>query len=141
MRVHSLRKFFKTQLMAARVQPDYIDYMMGHTIDTYDDVQSKGIEFLRKIYATAELRIRPAPKLSPLAQLKVFAIGLGLDPDKLILDGSFVEAHRTIVSSEEMENTQVQILSSAIKDAIKQEVLQDIKSQEIRDWSNGVAGI
>ena len=141
LRVHSLRKFFKTQLMAARVQPDYIDYIMGHTIDTYDDVQSRGIEFLRKIYATAELRIRPTPKLSPLAQLKVFAIGLGLDPDKLIPEGSFVEPHRAIVSSEEMENRQVQVLSSAIKDAIKQEIMQDLKSQEIRGWSDGVAGI
>jgi hypothetical protein len=67
--------------------------------------------------------------------------GLGLDSDKMILEGSFVELHRALVSSEEMENTQVQILSSAIKDAIKQEILQDIKSQEIRGWSGGVAGI
>jgi len=54
-KVHSLRKFFKTQLLALGVQPDYVDYMMGYTIDTYHDVQSKGIEFLRGIYAVANL--------------------------------------------------------------------------------------
>ncbi|MCW4003632.1 MAG: site-specific integrase, partial [Candidatus Bathyarchaeota archaeon] len=42
LRVHSLRKYFKTQLLALGVQPDYVDYMMGHTIDTYHDIQSIG---------------------------------------------------------------------------------------------------
>jgi hypothetical protein len=42
LRVHSLCKFFKTQLMALGVQADYIDYMMGHTVDTYHDIEMKG---------------------------------------------------------------------------------------------------
>lgn len=63
--VHSLRKFFKTQLMALGVQPDYIDYMMGHTVSTYHDIQSRGVEFLRGIYANAELHIRPKASLLP----------------------------------------------------------------------------
>ena len=33
--------------------------MMGHTIDTYEDVQSLGIETLRNLYTTAGLAIRP----------------------------------------------------------------------------------
>ena len=45
LRVHSLRKYFKTQLLALGVQPDYVDYMMGHTVDTYHDVQMKGVDF------------------------------------------------------------------------------------------------
>ena len=57
--VHSLRKYFKTQLMALGVQSDYVDYMMGHTVDTYHDIQSKGIEFLRNVYASAGLSIKP----------------------------------------------------------------------------------
>jgi hypothetical protein len=79
-------------------------------------------------------------KLSPLAQLKVFARGLGLDPDKLILKGSFVKPHRALRHRKKWK-IQVQILSSAIKDAIKQEILQDIKSQKIRGCSGGVARI
>ncbi len=141
LRVHSVRKFFKTQMVAANVQPDYIDYMMGHTVDTYDDIRSKGIEFLRNIYASADLRIKPTAKLSPIEQLKAFARGLGLNPDKFITEESLSEPHRAFTSLEVMESRQVQILGSAIKDAIKQEILQDIKSQEIRGWSDGVAGI
>ena len=72
-KVHSLRKFFKTQLLALGVQPDYVDCMMGHTIDTYHDVQSKGIEFLRGIYTAANLTLEPRQKLTKLDQLKIFA--------------------------------------------------------------------
>lgn len=143
LKVHSLRKFFKTQLTALGVQPDYIDYMMGHTIDTYNDVQSKGVEFLRGIYAAANLSIRPKPELSRLDQLKVFARGLGLDPERCIMEGSFAESHRTFVSGD-LEERQITLLSSAIKNAIKQEVLaelQSFESPEIRGWSGGAARI
>ncbi len=41
------------------VPADYIEYMMGHTISTYHDVQMKGVEFLRNIYAASGLSIKP----------------------------------------------------------------------------------
>ena len=47
-RTHSLRKYFRTQLSAAKIDDEIIKYMMGKTIDTYEDVQSLGIETLRK---------------------------------------------------------------------------------------------
>ena len=46
-RPHSLRKYFRTQLGAISTIPtDYIDYMMGHKVSIYNDIQMKGIEFL-----------------------------------------------------------------------------------------------
>lgn len=143
LKVHSLRKFFKTQLTALGVQPDYIDYMMGHTIDTYDDIQSKGVEFLRGIYASANFSIHPKPKPSRLDQLKIFARGLGLDPERCILHEAFAEPHRAFVPGN-IEDQQVALLSSAIKDAIKREVLAEIRgfeSLKIQNWSGGAAGI
>lgn len=143
LKVHSLRKFFKTQLTALGVQPDYIDYMMGHTIDTYNDVRSKGVEFLRGIYAAANLSIRPKPEMSRLDQLKVFARGLGLDPERCIMEGSFAEPHRTFVSGD-LEERQIALLNSAIKNAIRQEVLAEFRSfesQGIPGWSGGAARI
>jgi hypothetical protein len=64
----------------------------------------KGVDFLRQQYANANLRIRPTPKLSPVDQLKVFAKGLGLDPERVILEGGFTEPHRAFVSPGEMED-------------------------------------
>ncbi|MEM3880349.1 MAG: site-specific integrase [Candidatus Bathyarchaeia archaeon] len=57
--VHSIRKFFRTQLAALGMPTDYIEYMMGHTISTYHDIQMKGIEYLRGIYSAAALSIKP----------------------------------------------------------------------------------
>ena len=34
-RPHSIRKFFRTQMAALGAQTDYIEYMMGHTISSY----------------------------------------------------------------------------------------------------------
>jgi hypothetical protein len=61
-RPHSIRKFFRTQMAALGVQTDYIEYMMGHTISTYHDIQMKGIEFLRGIYTASGLGIKPKNK-------------------------------------------------------------------------------
>ena len=139
LKVHSLRKFFKTQLMALGVQSDYIDYMMGHTIDTYNDIQMKGVEFLRSIYAAKDFSIRPKPKLSPLDQAKIFCRGMGLDPEKVLVKDAFAEPHRVCVSPGEFENRQVQILTSAGKDKLKEEILaevQSLKSPEIHRWND-----
>lgn len=42
-RPHSIRKFFRTQMAALGLGTDYIEYMMGHTISTYHDIEMKGI--------------------------------------------------------------------------------------------------
>jgi len=123
LRVHSLRKFFKTQLMALGVQADYVDYMMGHTVDTYHDIQSKGIEFLRNVYASAGLSIAPKPKGWELDALKAFARGLGLEPEKVLTQAAFAEPHRAYATADERQQAQTRALSIAIKDLIKKELV------------------
>lgn len=70
LRTHSLRKYFKTQMLALGIQNDYVDYMMGHTVDTYDDIQSLEIDKLRNVYASAGLAIRPKTKVGKIDALK-----------------------------------------------------------------------
>ena len=60
-RVHSLRKYFRTQLTARGVPSDYVEYMMGHKTSRYNDIKSLGIDFLRNLYKLADLSIRPRP--------------------------------------------------------------------------------
>jgi hypothetical protein len=97
--------------------------MMGHTIDTYHDVQSKGVEFLRGIYAAANLTLQPKPKMTKLDQLKVFAQGLGLDPERIMLREALAEPHRFVMDAEAV---QTEALSRAIRESLKSEVLQEI---------------
>ena len=129
--VHSLRKFFKTQLMALGVQSDYVEYMMGHTVSAYHDVQSKGIEFLRNVYATAGLSITPKPKGWELDALKAFARGLGLEPEKVLTKAALAEPHRIYATPEDHEQAQTRVLSIAIKELIKKELLsQDLPNTQ-----------
>jgi hypothetical protein len=83
LRVHSIRKFFKTQLLALGVQPDYVDYMMGHTVDTYDDIQSLGIDKLRGIYSAAGLAIRSKTQVSKVDALKEIIRAWGMNPEQV----------------------------------------------------------
>ena len=70
LRAHSIRKFFRTQLASLNVQTDYIEYMMGHTISTYHDIQMKGVEFLRGIYMASAFSIKPKTRVSKIDALK-----------------------------------------------------------------------
>lgn len=123
LKVHSIRKFFKTQLMALGVQSDYVDYMMGHTIDTYHDIQSKGIEFLRNIYASSQLSIRPKTMVSKIETLKTVARGMGLDPERILTREALAEPHRIYASNSEREEYEIQLLSRELKELLKNELL------------------
>ncbi|MGD6852815.1 MAG: hypothetical protein ACQCN6_12220, partial [Candidatus Bathyarchaeia archaeon] len=121
LRVHSIRKFFKTQLLALGIQSDYVDYFMGHTIDTYHDIQSIGIEKLRAIYASAGLTIRPKTQASKVDALKEIIRAWGLNPEQLLAKNAFTEGAITINTNEELEKQQLKVLANELKLLIKQE--------------------
>jgi len=84
LRVHSLRKFFRTQLESLGVPRDYCEYMMGHKISTYHDIQMKGIEFLRNVYTASDLRIQAKEKPSLADVLKELIRARGEDPSRYL---------------------------------------------------------
>lgn len=50
LRAHSIRKYFRTQLGSLSTIPtDYIEYMMGHTVSTYNDIKMKGLEYQKPV--------------------------------------------------------------------------------------------
>ena len=79
-----MRKYFKTQLLALGVQTDYVDYMMGHTVDTYHDIQSLGIEKLRQAYAASGLSIKPKTRLSKIEAIKEIMRAQGISPERIL---------------------------------------------------------
>jgi integrase len=119
LRVHSLRKYFRTQLGSISTIPtDYIEYMMGHTISTYNDIRMKGIEHLRNLYTSSGLSIRPKTKMTKIERLKLFAESLGLNPDEVLSRDALVKPHRTVISKQRT----IHILNQALKDAILMEL-------------------
>lgn len=119
-RTHSLRKYFRTQLGAISTIPtDYIDYMMGHTVSTYNDIRMKGIDFLRSLYASSGLSIRPKTKTSKIDRIKMFVESLGLNPDEILSQDALTSPHRTVVDP---EGRKIEVLNEALKHAILQEL-------------------
>lgn len=124
LRAHSIRKYFKTQLKALGVDNDYIDYWMGHLLDTYHDIQSKGIEFQRNIYAKADLRISPKAQISK-QEMIVEAFRHMLTPEQLHrVEEALSEPHRIYANPKERADTEVQILARAVRDSIKEQLQQ-----------------
>ncbi|MBN1358457.1 site-specific integrase [Candidatus Bathyarchaeota archaeon] len=121
LRVHSLRKYFKTQMLALGVQPDYVDYMMGHTIDTYHDIQSIGIDKLRSVYAAAGLSIRPKTQVSKVEALKEIIRAWGMNPEQLLTREALAEGATTYKNQTDLENHQLVLLSNQLKELIRNE--------------------
>jgi hypothetical protein len=121
LRVHGLRKYFKTQLLALGVQPDYVDYMMGHTVDTYHDIEMKGVEFLRNIYATSGLSIKPRTKVSKIDTLKEIIRAWGLNPEQVLTREALAQDAAVHVDQQRRADNELQILSNTLKELIRQE--------------------
>ena len=121
LRVNSLRKYFKTQLLSLVVQPDYVDYMMGHTIDTYHDIQSIGIHTLRNVYASSGLTIRKKTQISKIDTLKEMIRTLGMNPEQMLTKAALTQGVATYKNAEDLQNYQLQTLSQQLRQLMHQE--------------------
>jgi integrase len=126
LRVHSLRYYFRTQLTSRGVNPEYAEHMMGHVGPLYNDIRSKGAEFLRNIYRASGLSIKQTPKASRLDLLKELVRGFGMDPEKVLVKEALVEPHRAIVSSGDNDDTDSRILARALRENL----LQDLATRQ-----------
>jgi len=112
--VHSIRKYFKSVLLALKVQDDYIDYMMGHTISTYTDIQMRGIDFLRGIYHAAGLSIKPRLVVNKIDALKEIIRAWGMNPEEILTREAQAKPNATIIENE-VQNNQIRELSNALR--------------------------
>jgi Phage integrase family len=124
LRAHSIRKFFRTQLASLGVQPDYVDYMMGHTISTYHDVRMKGIEYLRGIYIASGLSIKPKTRVSKLEALKEIIRAWGLNPEEILTRDALTRSNITVTDHNQIENNQLSQLTVALRQQMAKEILE-----------------
>ena len=125
LRVHSIRKYFRTQLAALGVSRDYIEYMMGHKVSTYHDVKMKGVEFLRNIYHAAGLSVRPRTRVSKMDALKEIIRAWGMNPEEILTTQALSSPNAAYVDSSARENNQIKALSIALRDQMKREILEE----------------
>jgi hypothetical protein len=94
LRAHSLRKFFQTELAARGVEHDCVEFMMGHGVTRYNDLKARGVEYLRGVYLTAGLTIKPKERLSKIEALKEIIVSWGLDPNKILSQQILTESEK-----------------------------------------------
>jgi hypothetical protein len=58
--------------------------MMGHTVDTYHDIQSLGIEKLRNVNAASGLSIRPKTQVTKVEALREIIRAWGMNPEQML---------------------------------------------------------
>ncbi len=109
-RVHSLRKYFKTQLVAHGVPESFADYFMGHKLDTYNDIQSLGTEKMREVYTTTDLAIRPRTKISKMETIKEMIRALGENPEQVLSREALARGATTHLDPASVQEHQLQVL-------------------------------
>lgn len=100
---------------------------MGHVSDTYNQVESLGVEKLRSIYASANLCIKPKTRLSKIETLKEMIRAMGENPEQILAKDA-LEAHATQLDNHDFQNRQHQALSAELR-RILQEQFQRITTQ------------
>ena len=95
--------------------------MMGHTVDTYHDIQSIGVDTLRNTYAAAGLAIRRKTQVSKVEALKEIIRAWGMNPEQLLTRDALAEGATTTKNQEDIENRQLNILSEQLKHLIRKE--------------------
>ena len=104
-------------MLALGVQPDYVDYFMGHTVDTYHDIQSLGIDRMRSIYAAAGLAIRKKTQISKLDIIKEMIRALGENPEQLLSREALSMGNISVAG--DLENHQLSVLSLQLRDILR----------------------
>jgi hypothetical protein len=120
-RTHSLRKYFRTQMSASKIDSEIIKYFMGKTIDTYEDVQSLGIETLRNLYTSAGLAIRPKTQVNRIEQLKEIIRAWGQNPEEILSKDAFLRGNIT-ETNDQYQSHQLSLLAGQLKQLIRSEV-------------------
>ncbi len=94
---------------------------MAHTVDTYHDIQSLGIDKLRNFYSASGLAIRPKTQVSKVEALKEIIRAWGMNPEQILTQGALAEGTTTYKNQEELENHQLTVLSIQLRQLIRQE--------------------
>ena len=121
-REHSIRKYFKTQLSASSINDEIIEYMMGHITSTYEDTQSLGIDKLRELYASANVTIRKATKLSKIEQIKEMIRACGENPEQILTQEVLNRPEAVLQQSDDqIQFRQLNALTQELREIIKRE--------------------
>jgi hypothetical protein len=86
------------------VQKDFVEYMMGHKISNYFDIKMRGIEYLRGIYLSSGMSIRPQSEENKIDALIQIIRSWRLNPEKILTREALGQSHTTAIEPNRPEN-------------------------------------
>ena len=96
--------------------------MMGHITSTYEDTQSLGIDKLRELYASANVTIRKATKLSKIEQIKEMIRACGENPEQILTQEVLNRPEAVLQQSDDqIQFRQLNALTQELREIIKRE--------------------
>jgi len=95
--------------------------MMGHTVDTYHDIQSLGVEKLRQAYAASGLSIRPKTRISKIEMIREIIRAQGINPEQILVREASEQPATTYQDPTQREDRQLQLLGRTLKELIQEE--------------------
>jgi hypothetical protein len=87
------------------------------------DIKMKGIEFLRGVYISSGMGIKPKTRVSKIDALKELIRAWGLKPEEILTRDALQQPHRTVIDRSQMEDNQLAQLTRALR----QEMLKEIR--------------
>jgi hypothetical protein len=96
----------------------------------------KGIEFLRGVYISSGLSIRPKTRLNKLEALKELIRAWGLNPDQVLSKEALLQSNVTIIDRAQFEQTQIAQLTVALK----QQMIKEIREGQVEKSTNSCLG-
>lgn len=121
--IEDLAAYSPKQIGKVSVDRDYIEFMLGHKVSTYHDIQMKAVEFLRNVYAASGLSIKPKTQVSKIEALKEIIRTWGMNSDEILAKEAMSRPHRAYIGPREREEEQVKALSTALKEMMRKELL------------------
>jgi hypothetical protein len=78
---------------------------MSHTVDTYNDIQSIGVEKLRNVYAAVAFSIKPKTKVSKIDALKEIIRAWGMNPGQVLSREAITQGAAVHITPQERKAT------------------------------------
>ncbi|MDQ1280663.1 MAG: hypothetical protein QG670_1926 [Thermoproteota archaeon] len=128
LRAHSIRKYFRTQLgSSTKILLNYVVYLMGHIVSTYNNIEMKGIDYLRGLYAISELSIRQKEKADIYEFVEDILKGKGYDSNNELLRRAIAKSHRTVCSPVNPGEERKSAIRNGFMEMLRKEFLEQGK--------------
>lgn len=104
---------------------------LGTSLTLMGKAEMKGVEFLRNVYASAGLSIRPKTKMGQIEALKEIIRAWGMNPERVLAREALTQGATVYVNSETRMTNEVQILSRTLRELIQQDSSNGEQHQRI----------